>query len=43
MSDELMGVEHWQNNTDREKSKHSEKPGPVPLCPPQIPHRLAYK
>jgi len=19
-----------------------EKPGPVPLCPPQIPHRLAY-
>ena len=20
-----MGVEHWQNNIDREKSKHSEK------------------
>ena len=43
MSDEWMGVEHWWNNADRKKSKHWEKPGPVPLCPPQIPYRLVYK
>jgi hypothetical protein len=37
----LKVMEHRWNETDREKSKYSEKkPVPVPLCPPQIPHRL---
>jgi len=35
-------VEYWYNNIDREKSTLREKPGPLPLCPPQIPYGLAY-
>jgi hypothetical protein len=32
-------MEHRWNKTDRGKPKYSEeKPVPVPLCPPQIPH-----
>jgi len=42
MSDEWMGVEHWQNNTDGKIKTLRENPGPVPLCPPQIPYGLAY-
>jgi hypothetical protein len=34
-------MEHRRNETDRGKPKYSgEKPVPVPLCPPQIPHGL---
>jgi hypothetical protein len=34
-------MEHRWNETDRGKLKYSgEKPVPVPLCPPQIPHGL---
>jgi hypothetical protein len=32
-------MEHRWNEIDRGKPKYSgEKPVPVPLCPPQIPH-----
>jgi hypothetical protein len=32
-------MEHWWNDTDREKSKIlREKLVPVPLFPPKIPH-----
>jgi hypothetical protein len=34
-------MEHRWNETDRGKPKYSgDKPIPVPLCPPQIPHGL---
>jgi hypothetical protein len=33
-------MEHQWNEIDRGKSKYSEKPVAVPLCPPQIPHLL---
>jgi hypothetical protein len=34
-------MEHMWNETDRGKPKYSgQKPVPVPLCPPQIPHGL---
>jgi hypothetical protein len=37
-------MEHQWNETDRGKPKYSgEKPVPVPLCPPQIPHGLTRK
>jgi hypothetical protein len=41
---ELMGTQHWWNNTNRRKPKFSEKnkPVPVPLLPPQIPHWLVW-
>jgi hypothetical protein len=33
----------WSNQNDWQgKSKDSKKPAPVPLCPPQIPHDLAW-
>jgi hypothetical protein len=36
-------MEHRWNETDRGKPKYSgEKPVPVPLCPPQIPHGLTW-
>ena len=35
-------MEHWWNEIDREKTEVlGEKPVPVPLYPPQIPHELA--
>jgi len=37
-----MGEEHFLNNTDREKSNHSET-WPSAIHPPQIPYGLAYK
>jgi len=42
--EEPMGTEHWQTDTNRRKPKYSEKnkPFPVPLRPPQIPHGLAW-
>jgi hypothetical protein len=37
----LQVMEHRRNEIDRGKPKYSgEKPVPVPLCPPQIPHGL---
>jgi hypothetical protein len=44
VTEELMGTEHWQTDTNRRKPKYSEKnrPVPVPLHPPQIPHELAW-
>jgi hypothetical protein len=37
----FLVMEHQWNKTDRGKPKNSgEKPVPVPLCPPQIPHGL---
>jgi hypothetical protein len=40
-----MGMEQWWNDTDRKKTKYvlKEKPVPVPLCPPKIPHGLALE
>jgi hypothetical protein len=38
-----MSMEHWWNDIDRGKPKYSEeKPVPMPLCPPQISHVLAW-
>jgi len=38
-----MSVERWQNDEWQEKTKVlTEKPVPVPLCPPQIPCRLPW-
>jgi hypothetical protein len=39
MTDEYgaVGGMNWQG-----KSKYSEKIGPIPLCPPQIPHDLTW-
>jgi hypothetical protein len=35
-------MEHRWNEIDRRKPKYSgEKPVPVPLCPPQIPHGVS--
>jgi hypothetical protein len=40
----LQVMEHRWNEIDREKPKYSgEKPVPVPLCPPQIPHGLTQE
>jgi hypothetical protein len=34
-------IDHWWSEIDRGKPKYwGEKPVPVPLCPPQIPHGL---
>jgi hypothetical protein len=34
---------HWWNDTDRKKTEvRGEKPIPVPVCPSQIPHELAW-
>jgi len=35
-----MSREYWLKDTDRTTKLLGEKPVPVPLCPPQIPHGL---
>jgi hypothetical protein len=34
--------EQWWNDTDSGKPNNWEKPVPVPLCPPKIPHGLIW-
>jgi hypothetical protein len=39
--DGWVDVKHWWNDIDGGKNKVlREKPVPLPLCPPQIPHGL---
>jgi hypothetical protein len=38
--DESRNVELWYNDSNREKSKYSEKKVPMPLQPPHIPKRM---
>jgi hypothetical protein len=43
MIDEWMSMQHWWNKNDCRKLMHLEgKPVPVPLCPLQILHGLAW-
>ena len=37
----LLFQEHWWNDRQRKTKVLEEKPVPVPLCPPQIPHGQA--
>jgi len=37
-----LSMEHWRNDTDKEFEVLGEKPVPVPFCPPQISHELAW-
>jgi len=37
-----MSMEHRWNDINKGQPKNSEKPVPVPLCPPQSPHWLAW-
>jgi hypothetical protein len=39
---DCMSVEHRWNCTDGTSDVLGEKPVLVPLCPPQIPHELAW-
>jgi len=40
---EYMSIQHWRNVNDWGKQMYlEEKPVPVPLFPPQIPHGLAW-
>jgi hypothetical protein len=34
--------EPWWNDTDRKTKELGEKPVPVPLCPPHMPHGLIW-
>ena len=38
----LLNREHWLNDTDGKTGVLGAKPVPVPLFPPQTPHRLAW-
>jgi hypothetical protein len=39
---EVNEMEHWWNDTDRKTKVLGGKPIPVPLCPLQVPHGLAW-
>jgi hypothetical protein len=40
--DEYSNMKRWWNDINRRRPKYPGKTVPVPICPPQIPHKLGW-